>query len=106
MVDRNLPEVWDDEADLVVVGSGGGGLTGAVVAAAEGASVIVMEKARGGRGDHVGIWRRLLDCRQPSGSDQGAVGAVPAWAAIWEGLSRAPGCPGPTGVISQATDRP
>lgn len=45
MVDRNLPEVWDDEADLVVVGSGGGGLTGAVVSAAEGASVIVLEKA-------------------------------------------------------------
>lgn len=45
MVARNLPEVWDDEADLVVVGSGGGGLTGAVVAAAQGASVIVLEKA-------------------------------------------------------------
>jgi 3-oxosteroid 1-dehydrogenase len=40
-----LPEVWDEEADLVVLGSGSAGLTGAVVAAIEGASVIVLEKA-------------------------------------------------------------
>jgi 3-oxosteroid 1-dehydrogenase len=40
-----LPEAWDAEADLVVVGSGSAGLTGAVVAAVEGASVVVLEKA-------------------------------------------------------------
>src|ERR1700759_3209004 len=47
MVDRSngLPESWDAEADLVVIGSGGGGLTGATVAAAEGADVIVLEKS-------------------------------------------------------------
>jgi 3-oxosteroid 1-dehydrogenase len=36
---------WDAEADLVVVGSGGGGLTGAVVAATLGLDVIVLEKS-------------------------------------------------------------
>jgi 3-oxosteroid 1-dehydrogenase len=41
----NLPGVWNQEADLVVVGSGGAGLTGALVAAEEGATVIVLEKA-------------------------------------------------------------
>jgi 3-oxosteroid 1-dehydrogenase len=36
---------WDDEADLVVLGSGGAALTGALVAAVEGAEVVVLEKA-------------------------------------------------------------
>ena len=35
---------WDDEADLVVLGSGAGGLSGALAAAVEGASVILLEK--------------------------------------------------------------
>jgi 3-oxosteroid 1-dehydrogenase len=47
MIERTqgLPDVWDEEADLIVLGSGGGGLTAAVVAALEEASVIVLEKA-------------------------------------------------------------
>jgi 3-oxosteroid 1-dehydrogenase len=47
VIDRSqgLPDVWDEEADLVVLGSGSAGLTGAIVAAVEGASVIVLEKA-------------------------------------------------------------
>jgi succinate dehydrogenase/fumarate reductase flavoprotein subunit len=36
---------WDDEADLVVAGTGGGGLTAAIAAHEAGASVIVLEKA-------------------------------------------------------------
>jgi 3-oxosteroid 1-dehydrogenase len=35
---------WDDEADLVVLGSGGAGLAGAITAAVEGSSVILLEK--------------------------------------------------------------
>jgi 3-oxosteroid 1-dehydrogenase len=35
---------WDDEADLVVLGSGGAGLSGAITAAVEGSSVIMLEK--------------------------------------------------------------
>ncbi|MEJ8279489.1 FAD-dependent oxidoreductase [Pseudonocardia spirodelae] len=38
------PTTWDHEADLVVVGTGAAGLGAAVVAAAEGLSVLVLEK--------------------------------------------------------------
>ena len=40
-----LPKQWEEEADVVVVGSGAAGLTGAAVAAIEGAQVVVLEKA-------------------------------------------------------------
>ena len=43
-----IPDSWDEEADFVVVGSGTA-LTGALAAAVEGCSVIVLEKA-----NHVG----------------------------------------------------
>jgi 3-oxosteroid 1-dehydrogenase len=39
-----LPDAWDEEADLVVLGSGAGGLTGALVAAIEGLSSVILEK--------------------------------------------------------------
>ncbi|MEQ3553325.1 FAD-dependent oxidoreductase [Pseudonocardia nematodicida] len=39
-----MTETWDHEADLVVVGTGAAGLGAAVVAAAEGLSVLVLEK--------------------------------------------------------------
>ena len=40
-----VPESWDEEADFVVLGTGTA-LTGALKAAAEGMSVIVLEKAK------------------------------------------------------------
>jgi 3-oxosteroid 1-dehydrogenase len=40
----NIPSSWDAEADLVVVGTGASGLTGALVAKLRGARVLVLEK--------------------------------------------------------------
>jgi 3-oxosteroid 1-dehydrogenase len=42
---RNLPEAWDATADLVVVGSGGAGLTAALTGALQGMKVLLLEKA-------------------------------------------------------------
>ncbi len=41
---QGLPKAWDEEADLVVLGSGGAALAGAVTGAVEGARVVVLEK--------------------------------------------------------------
>jgi 3-oxosteroid 1-dehydrogenase len=46
---RNLPEAWDLEADVVSVGSGGGGLAAAITAHDHGASALILERA-----DHIG----------------------------------------------------
>ncbi len=40
-----LPDHWDDEADIIVVGYGGAGAMAAITAKYEGASVIVLEKS-------------------------------------------------------------
>ena len=41
---RNLPATWDLEADVVAVGSGGGGLAAAITAHDHGASALVLER--------------------------------------------------------------
>ena len=46
-----LPEKWDKEADVVVVGCGGAGTTAAITAHDAGASVIIVEKAPEGGGN-------------------------------------------------------
>lgn len=47
-VDRADDQVWDDEADLVVVGFGGAGAAAAIQAAELGASVIAIDRFAGG----------------------------------------------------------
>lgn len=42
---NNLPEKWDIEADVVAVGSGGGGLGAAITAHDHGASALVLERS-------------------------------------------------------------
>lgn len=42
---RNLPAKWDLEADVVAVGSGGGGLAAAITAHDHGASALVLERS-------------------------------------------------------------
>lgn len=45
MTENNLPQQWDLEADLVAIGSGGGGLSAAITAHDFGASAIVLERS-------------------------------------------------------------
>ncbi|MFE8916340.1 FAD-binding protein [Streptomyces globisporus] len=46
MSDERATTDWDEECDVLVVGSGGGGLTGAYTAAAAGLDTLVIEKTR------------------------------------------------------------
>jgi 3-oxosteroid 1-dehydrogenase len=45
LVSAKLPRKWDRETDVVVVGSGGAALAGAIAASASGAKVLVLERA-------------------------------------------------------------
>lgn len=42
---RNLPEAWDEEFDLVAIGSGIGGLSAAIAAQAAGLGAVVLERS-------------------------------------------------------------
>ena len=58
-----LPEKWDDEADIIIVGYGGSGSMASVWALKAGASVIVLEKAPARLGGNLGQSRGALhDC--------------------------------------------
>ena len=64
---------WDEECDVLVVGSGAGGLLSALVAATGGASVLVIKKARlwGGTSatSGAGIWIPASDQAAAAGFD-------------------------------------
>jgi len=47
MDDRKLPQKWDQEADIVIVGSGFAGLAAAIEAKKAGSSVLILEKMKG-----------------------------------------------------------
>jgi len=47
MVDKTLPQTWDEEADIIIVGSGFAGLAAAIEAKQAGSSVMILEKMRG-----------------------------------------------------------
>jgi flavocytochrome c len=47
MDDRKPPQKWDQEADIVIVGSGFAGLAAAIEAKMAGSSVIILEKMKG-----------------------------------------------------------
>ena len=47
MVKEMLPQQWDEEADIVIVGSGFAGLAATIEAKEAGSSVIILEKMKG-----------------------------------------------------------
>ena len=47
MVDEKLPQKWDEEADIIIVGSGFAGLAAAIEAKGAGSSVNILEKMKG-----------------------------------------------------------
>lgn len=49
-----IPETWDEEADVVIVGYGGSGIVASMSATDAGASVIVLEKAASRDGGNMG----------------------------------------------------
>jgi len=62
----NLPDKWDFEADVVIVGYGGAGAVAAITAHDAGAKILILEKSAAGAGR-----------RQYPGSRQGWLKPVP-----------------------------
>ena len=50
---NQLPQKWDEEADVIIIGSGFVGLAAAIEAVNAGASVIILEKMKGRGGNSV-----------------------------------------------------
>lgn len=46
-MDTTIPENWDEEADVIIIGSGFAGLAAAIEAKNAGASVVILEKMKG-----------------------------------------------------------
>lgn len=57
--EKKAPETTEYTADVIIVGAGGAGLSAAVAATDEGASVILIEKEGYGRRQHAGFRRHL-----------------------------------------------
>ena len=47
MIDNMPPQTWDEEADIIIVGSGFAGLAAAIEAGRAGSSIIIIEKMKG-----------------------------------------------------------
>ncbi len=47
MIDKTPPQTWDEEVDIIIVGSGFAGLAAAIEAKQAGSSVMILEKMRG-----------------------------------------------------------
>jgi succinate dehydrogenase/fumarate reductase flavoprotein subunit len=85
-----LPEAWDDEADVVVIGYGGAGACAATAASDAGASVLVLEKAPTAEGGNTacstGTIHTTIDANDVNEHIQkitnGCFGTTPSAAAI------------------------
>ena len=53
MKNVSLPESWDEETEVIVIGSGFAGLASAIEAKNAGSSVIILEKMKGYGGNSV-----------------------------------------------------
>jgi succinate dehydrogenase/fumarate reductase flavoprotein subunit len=61
-----MPEKWDKEAEVVIIGFGGAGAAAAIAAADEGASVILLEKApEGEEGGNTRVSGNMWFCPSP-----------------------------------------
>jgi succinate dehydrogenase/fumarate reductase flavoprotein subunit len=47
LIDKTPPQTWDEEADIIIIGSGFAGLAAAIEAKQAGSSVIILEKMKG-----------------------------------------------------------
>jgi len=71
MVDNKLMKKWDEEADIIIVGSGFAGLAAAIEAKEAGSSVIILEKMKGYGGNSTISDGLVAAAGTPMQSDKG-----------------------------------
>jgi NADPH-dependent 2,4-dienoyl-CoA reductase/sulfur reductase-like enzyme len=69
-----IPETWDAEADVVAVGSGGGGLASAIAAHDHGASALILERSEQIGG--VTAMSRPCATRQSTGRSRSSISKI------------------------------